>query len=289
MKFRGHRSSAFVMPIDSLALGSYSIDFNSLKEGDMFDSIDGLRICEKYQVLTKEFRGNTVRGMKKEHDRVEPKHFPEHLDSDNYFRNKHMFQDSDRVIVTQKLHGTSGRFGNIRVKRRLSYIAKIAKWLGVPVDEYEYDYIAGSRRVVKDVKSLREFNNYYVEDIWAQALERIKHVIPKDTVIYAEIIGWVGDSPIQKGYTYCYPKGDFGIYVYRIAHINQDGHSVDYSWDQVKHFCKQNDLRHCPEVIVKDHEDFKAEEYIDLKFADNFNHICLSEFIPLDPESPCDE
>lgn len=203
-------------------------------------------ICEKYKIERKESKANKIRGKEKYFDRVEPKSFPEHLDSDNYFRNKNAYQDNQRVIVTQKLHGTSGRFGNVRVLRKLSLLEKFLRILGANIQDHEYDYIAGSRRVVKDPKSLREHNHYYQDDIWGQALERIKHTIPKDTVIFAEIIGWVGEAPIQKGYTYQLPKGSFEIYIYRIATINPDGYSVDYSWDQVKAFCQMNGLKNCP-------------------------------------------
>jgi hypothetical protein len=51
-----------------------------------------------------------------------------------------------------------------------------------------YDYIAGSRRVIKDLKSETIFNHYYTEiygkDIWNRGLDYIKDVIPKDTIFY---------------------------------------------------------------------------------------------------------
>lgn len=287
MKFRGHRSSAFVMPIESLRL-VLNDAVSPFKEWDVFDTIDWTKICEKFIIERKEQRANKIRWAKKVFDRVEPKLFPEHLDSENYFRNKHQYSDTDRVIITQKLHWTSGRFGNIRVKRRLSFISRLAGVLWIPVELYEYDFIAGSRRVVKDIKSLREFNNFYTDDIWGQALERIKHLIPKDTVIYAEIIGWVGESPIQKNYTYQLPKGTFDIYIYRIATINPDGYSVDYSWDQVRTFCKLNWLKNCPMLSELEHRYFDAEECLDERICDSlalFHDIP----VPLDPESPCDE
>jgi hypothetical protein len=64
-----------------------------------------------------------------------------------------MYHDNDYITVTQKLHGTSGRFGNILVRKQLNLFERLLQKLGVKIQDKEYDYIAGSRRVVKDVKT----------------------------------------------------------------------------------------------------------------------------------------
>lgn len=104
LKFRGHKSSALFMPIESLSY--LNIDINQFKEGDTFDTINGVEICKKYVIKDyKNNRENKVRGQSKIFKRVEAKLFPEHLDSENFFRNTHKYKDNDYIYVTQKLHG----------------------------------------------------------------------------------------------------------------------------------------------------------------------------------------
>jgi hypothetical protein len=177
------------------------------------------------------------------------------------------------VIVTQKLHGTSGRFGYVRVTNKPTWKDKVANYFGYHKEEY--DYIAGSRKVIKDTKSDKEFEHFYADDIWNQALERIKTSIPKDTMIFAEIIGWIGDTPVQKGYTYNIPKGEYEIYVYRVAHINRDGIMTDYSWEQVKEFCDKNAIKYCPELFIGFHKDFDYNIYVDKKYHEQYANVVM--------------
>jgi hypothetical protein len=41
---------------------------------------------------------------------------------------------------------------------------------------------------------------------------KIRDLIPKNTIVYGEIIGWSGDSYIQEYYTYNVPKGNFELF-----------------------------------------------------------------------------
>lgn len=80
----------------------------------------------------------------------------------------------------------------------MSWSEKIAKLFWIKVSETEYDYIAGSRKVVKDSKTIKDTSGFYASDLWNKILERYKHVIPKNWILYWEIIGWDWDKPIQK-------------------------------------------------------------------------------------------
>gem|GEM_PF-2695397 len=86
------------------------------------------------------------------------------------------------MIITQKLHGTSGRFGFVEVKIKKSLIDRIFNR-----QRYKYDYVAGSRRSIKD----GVLDGFYNSDVWNDKLKEIKHLIPKDTILYGEIIGYV--------------------------------------------------------------------------------------------------
>lgn len=101
IKLRGNYSTALFMPLSSLDYLGY--DF---KVGDAFTHVNGHEVCKKYLIQEQK---KSVPGQKKQRKikktTVEPKLFPEHIDTSHYARNKHLFKDSDFVIVTCKLHG----------------------------------------------------------------------------------------------------------------------------------------------------------------------------------------
>lgn len=285
LKLRGHISTALFMPLSSLSyLGVNPEDF---EEGDCFTHINGTEVCRKYVIeYMQKGPRNKIRGLTKKFSRVDPIHFIEHLDTENFWKNKHKLNENDWIIVTAKLHGSSGRFANTIVKRKLSWKDKVAKFFGVRVQETEYDTIAGSRRVIKDIKSSDNFDHYYDHDLWNQELEKIAHLIPKNIQIFGELIGWVGDKEIQPNYTYQIEKGKTELYIYRIASLNENGYYVDFSWDQVKEFCRLNGLNHVQEIWQGRLKDFDESIYMNKKFVKDLG---LLHCLPLDKSADCDE
>lgn len=115
----------------------------------------------------------------------------------------------------------------------------------IKISRFIYDYVYGSRTVIKDPNDPN--SGFYGEDLWTSTGKRLEGLLPKGTVVYAEIVGWTdGNAPIQKGYTYGIPEGQRELYIYRITQINPDGYSVDLSWEQIVEFCLNNGLKHVP-------------------------------------------
>lgn len=268
IKLRGNRSDCLFMPLSSL---SFALDKSTdLKVGDTFDTLNGHEICKKYVIRTKA-SSNQQKQVKK-FVRVDPLLFPEHVDSENYWRNSDKIKPEREIIVTQKLHGTSARFTNTKVLRKLKWHEKIVKKLGVKVDEHEWDVVAGSRKVIKDPNNPDQ-NSFYTKDIWTDYLDRIKDIIPHQWVIYGELIGWVDETtPIQTNFTYDQAPGTNQLYIYRIATVNEKGLTVDLSWDQVKTFCWNNGLKYVPELWVGKHKDFNPDTWIDVRLADSWEY-----------------
>lgn len=313
LKFAGHKSNAIFMPLSSLSY--LGIDINDLKEGDSFTSINGVEVCRKYVIKQANAnKGNKTRGLTKKFTRIDAKTFPEHFDTDMYFKNQFKYAEYDFIYVTQKIHGTSARFANQKVRkmskmekflnrvdsRILSVLDKKSKfkklrkfktWIAQKwyntvsqniqklfKEQYEYDTLAGSRRVIKDTKADLKMDHYYVEDVWNDWLQKIGHLIPKNWIIYGEIIGWIGEKEIQPDYSYCLPKGTNKFYVYRISVVNEDGLAVDLTWNQIREWCRNNGLEHVPELWKGHHRDFKAEDYLDKRYSEVGYSTCL----PLD-------
>lgn len=265
-KFRGHRSDCLFMPLDSLAYTGAKI--HELKPGDVFDVLGAYEICKKYVIRQPRGAARIDKNKKKVFKRVDAKFLPEHWDSDNYWRNVDALTDDTFVYVTQKVHGTSIRIGNTIVRRKLNWRERVAKRLGVKVQETEFDYVFGSRKVIKDPNNPNQ-DHFYGSDIWTEYGKRLEGLLPENFLVYGELVGWTPDgAPIQKNYTYQVPQGCAELFVYRVAFVNGQGRVVDLSWNGVQEFCRDHGLQTVPELWRGYHRDFNVNGWIDVRFRE---------------------
>ena len=294
IKLKGHRSDSLFMSLDCFAyLGVNPSDF---KVNDTFDFINDKEICRKYVI-----REEGVKGPKNQTPkirRVDEKNFPQHFDTDNFWRNLQKIPVGSRVVITQKLHGTSIRFGNVPVARDLKWYEKLAQKFGVKVQTEEHKFVVGSRTVVKSLDGQTESgkSHFYAEDEWTKFLytTNIPEVIPQNFMVFGELIGWTSTgAPIQKNYTYNLSQGQTALYVYRVA-IVINGRVVDLQWEQVKRFCKDHGMNHVPEIDtydVADHRDFESlidDVFVDKRYSEYFT-ITNDPMIPLSNADTVDE
>lgn len=279
VRFRGNVSSCLFMPLSSLSWLLSEKEIQELRDnvGIEFDAIGGIEICRKYTIPVKAARGG-FQPAPKAFTRVDAKHMPEHTDSDNYHKWGETIPEDKYAYVTQKLHGTSIRIGHTIVKRKLGIVEGVLKKLGAKIQETGHDYIYGSRKVIKDSNNPYQ-NHYYGSDLWTKEGEKLKGLLPENYIVYGELVGWIGELPIQKNYTYAAEKGIAELYVYRIAIINSEGFLTDLSWEQVKEFCNQNGLKHVPELGSGLKRDLKVEDYMDKRYRDEgyLNAVQLSD------------
>lgn len=281
VRFRGHKSSALFMPLTSLAYTG--VDIEDFEVGDVFDQLNGHEICKKF--VRKVVVPRTEKNKAKVFRRVDEKFLPEHYDTDNYWRNKHAVKGNQQVIVTQKLHGTSIRIGNTIVIRKLKLIDRIAQKLGAQVVTKEFDHVYGSRKSIKDPNNPNQ-NHFYEMDLYSEEGKKYDDLIPENFIVYGELIGWLPTgAAIQKNFTYQIPEGTNELYVYRVAVVTNQGLLVDLSWEQVKEFCRDRELKHVPELWKGMHKYFDVDEWIDKKYAE----MGIKNAVPLAKESPVDE
>lgn len=244
VKFKGHRSDALLMPLSSVAYTG--VDPSEFQEGDVFDTLNGHEICKKYELPVK--AGTAAKSkVDKAFKRVDKKIFPEHLETDNYWRSKHILDPKRVAISTQKLHGTSIRVGRVPCLRQKGWLERVInRWF--PTADHTYDAVFGSRKVIKDINNPNH-SHYYESDIWTEYGKQVADLLPDGYIVYGELIGWTPEGqPIQKGYTYNLPHGKAELYVYRIAFINAQGTLADLPWDGVKDFCLARGLKWTPEL-----------------------------------------
>lgn len=250
MKLRGNISNGLVLPLTSLVDGIKEAP--ELSEGDVFDTVNGKEICRKYVVPVKatSAQNRADSKIKKAFRRVDNTFLPEHFETGQWLREEHNIKPHEKVIITQKLHGTSVRLANTVVKRQHTKREKLAaKFLGARIADHEYDLVAGSRKAIKDPNNPNQ-DHYYQTDIWTDALTVYGERIPKNVIVFGELVGYVPGTgaAIQKGHTYGVQPGQYELYVYRVAIITEDAELYDLSWDQVRDFCSRHGLKHVPEL-----------------------------------------
>lgn len=278
IKLRGHRSESILIPVTSLTYLIGAKGVAQLAEGDVFDSIDGKEVCRKY--LVKEVKPGSGQKAKARVRRVDDRVFPEHLDSENYFRNMLKVPDHGHVTVSQKLHGTSVRYGRVPAYADRTRWERIKdRVLRRRTERLEQRFVVGSRRVVKsiDLSAEEGKRHYYGDgDLWTSYAEknRLDQVIPPSHLVYGEIIGWTPDgAPIQKDYTYDLPVGEAKLYVYRVAMVTDEGRTLDYSPAQMRAFCEDRGLAVVPELWAGPHHAFFADEWLEHRYYDEWINL----------------
>ena len=261
VRFRGHKSEGFWIPISSLAyLGIENLLLGA--EFNQIETADGIHdICKKY-VSRKNHVGGE--GSKKRNDNArKPKledklvenQFRFHIDTNNLRKNIHCIDPDDIITITDKWHGTSAVYANILVKRDLNWFEKVLDFLGLAkIQKEQYGTTWSSRKVLKGVNGATKdtANHFYSEDIWSVVAQEVLHKIPAGYTVYGEIVGYTPNgSPIQSfgsGIVYDYgcAPGTYKFKVYRVTYTNYDGEVLELNWDQIENFCLVNEFEHVP-------------------------------------------
>lgn len=249
VKFRGNKSEGLFMPIESMV--NLGFDAEDFKEGDSFDKIDNVDICNKYVIKIKNQQGLGGKVAKKpKESKVIDNQFRFHTDTSQLYRNLHHISPNDIIQLSYKMHGTSGISSKVLCKRKLNIFEKVLNWIGIFINTTVYDYLYSSRKVLKNADLNPNANHYYGVDIWGLADAKLKDYLSTGMTMYYEIVGYTPQgSMIQSGYDYGVPIKEFKVYIYRITQTAEDGSVVEYTSQQVKEFCKLKGLNSVPELF----------------------------------------
>jgi len=283
-KFRGEISDGFWCPISNLNYlkdkAPKGWDPSNMEEGTEFNELFGESICFKYINKATRLAAEQNKGKKTKTAKTSIM-FKEHIDTDHFGKSLHEFNNDDLVIVTLKIHGTSHREGRVLIERSLSWKDRIAKLFGVKVQEQEWVYLSGTRRVVIQESTGPQFHDPTIRD---KAHNLFKDNLRKGETVYLEIVGYEGDgksimSPVDTtklddkqfsktysnagdgktmNYSYGCNQGECDFYVYRMTTTNEDGQSVDYSWKDIKARCHEMGVKHTPEILSFKINDYRA-------------------------------
>lgn len=144
-RFRGEKSEGIFLPLSSLDyLGKVDVSV-----GDFVDQINGEEICRKY--ISPKTVKTQSQGKQKAPKKSLVPFFKEHMDTEQLDYYLAHIKDGDSLIITEKLHGTSGRCSNTLAIRKKGRFERLLNWFGINTPEYEYQFAVGSRTVVKSV------------------------------------------------------------------------------------------------------------------------------------------
>ncbi len=249
-KLRGEKSEGFWCPLTLLDFTNKSYTY--LKEGDTLDTFEGFPICNKY--FTKATKEKKDKGKKS--SRGDTLMFHKHVETEQFKFYANKIKAGSLITITTKLHGTSARVSNCLDNKPLNLLEKVYKVFNKKYNPMIWKELLGSRNVI-----LEKYNGdvwYGNDDFRYEANQPFKNNLHKGETIYYEIVGWVDtNTPImgkqstskindkafikkygeEMVYSYGCSPGTREVYVYRITLTNEDGKSIDYSWDQLKARC----------------------------------------------------
>lgn len=245
--FRGVKSEGFWVPLSYLAFTKF--DLTKLKEGDAFEKLGDVPICNKY--WTKATQA-AIAGKKKIKFNVD---MPEHGETTQF---RFIQVPRDAVIhVTEKEHGTSFRYGNVMTHTPVTNkLHKFWRWCrGIKSDFISRrEYVLGTRRaILPKVGELEYGGGFYGNgDPYTIAPKLLYGKLKDNEIIYGEVVGYLKTgSPlftqdteklpeIKKLYgktmefSYGCIQGESRLRVYRIV---QNGR--DLTWYEVQARCQE--------------------------------------------------
>jgi len=193
VRLKGVKCSALFMPIETLSFRSTDIG-KYPHVGMEIDSFDGVQICEKYVTKSTKNASFSNKGGTARRKNLVPT-FKENIDTDQWSRNTHKVQEGNLVIITEKLHGTSGRCGYLPIAPpKLNWWQKLCLTFGY-LDwklPSKYEFVVGSRRTVKSVggNSEEDKEHFYNENLWTKiSKEYFQDKLRKGETVYFEIVG----------------------------------------------------------------------------------------------------
>jgi len=270
VKLRGEQSCGYIVPIKTVE--AFVKKDLSKYVGQEFDMIGDIQLVKKYVVKVSQTPRTSKQGKKPRISRLVEGQVHLHIDTENFRKNAYKVKPNDTISVTYKVHGTSFWVSNVLVKKPLCPIRKIMKFFRLPVRvDTEYDYVYGSRRVVKNEYETQQKQDFYGYDLWGDIKEELKEFIPKGYTLYGECVGFTKDGKaIQKDYDYGCVAPQKKIFIYRITITNEDGFVTNLSTLEVEEFCKKFNLNYVPLFYYGEAGDMFDFREDDPNWTDNF-------------------
>lgn len=269
-RLRGEMSRGLWMPLQSLryseSLPELEESDSALRVGTEFSEIFGVQICDKYMPPeAKQAQQNNVQKNLKERSKKFV-NFYEVGETPRFTYNLHALENYKDVVITAKLHGTSGRTGYCEVRTTPNWLDKVLGYLGFERKK-KYDYVSGTRRMVLNENSPSK------EKFRKELHAKFAPMLQPGQIVYYEIVGWDGDKtimpPHKNGkdmvyYSYGTQRGQYEAYVYKIIGHDVSGNPYVFGWDELTRWCDQHEVKYVPLVdrLIYDHDELDRDALV---------------------------
>ncbi len=255
-------------------------------EGEEFSTLYNVPMCNRFEHKNVKKVKENKRAAEKLRRKFSTDCFAQHQKTHHFLLNLSKIPLLSLLYVTIKMHGTSGRTGNVLVNIPnntwiTDILSRMFEWfknkrikdlirkLHTKLSTYrqEYRLISGTRETIMRPDK----PGGYYQDNFRQTVQKkyFEGKLRKGEVVYYEIVGFQENGkPIMQSqsvkklkdkgmeaiygstmhYTYGCEPGQCDVYVYRITQVNEDGHAVELSWPQVRARCAELGLKTVPEA-----------------------------------------
>jgi RNA ligase (TIGR02306 family) len=221
-RLRGYISQGLILPLPE----------GKFKEGDDVAKTLGIT---KWEPPAPSYQ----QGHKNTSNRNPNPFFDKYVDMENIKNYPNVFSENDKVVITEKLHGTSWRAG-IHPRLEKGFWNKVKSVVLKLIGKYDtHEFVYGSRNVQL---SYTGHKGWYGEDIYGQIAKKynMKDIIPKDYAVYGEVVG----EGIQD---LTYGRKELELFVYDVKY---KGRYLPY--DEFKQFCDERGLQTVPVLYIGD-------------------------------------
>lgn len=248
-KFRGVKSEGFWMPLSALDYLEPYVGFNktSFNEGDPITELYGHEICRRYETPhTRKAAERAKQGI-----RPETRYFPKHFETGQFLIEASQIPVGSRIIISEKLHGTSHREGRTWIDVSLPWYKRLINYI-LRRDYYpekQLQNVIGTRNTTLSETSKDYHNDKSFRYAAAQSHMRLND----GELLYGEIVGYTSSGQLimpahnnnktkdkevtnqygpEMRYTYGTKPGESTLYAYRIATINEYGLVRELPYDE---------------------------------------------------------
>jgi len=165
VKLRGEYSEGLILPND-----------DGFKEGT--------NVANTYGITKWEPKQQQISKPRKRRRKSSIPEFRRFTDIENFKHFETIFGPGETVVITEKLHGSNFRVGNVYIKPT-NIFGRIREHLFGK----RYRFMYGSHNVILDIND--DGHDYYDRNIYLEIVKkyRLDEIIPKGYVLYGEIIG----------------------------------------------------------------------------------------------------
>jgi tRNA-binding EMAP/Myf-like protein len=261
VNLRGEKSYGFVASIDSLGVVTNTkIEDKDFPLGLEFNIVNDIKICDKYVVVTSNKGSSNTPKLKKK-DRIRTNMFPEHWDTKQLKREIDKIPGNQVVTLELKVHGTSGRIGNVLAIKYLNPIQRLLNKFGMDINTTSRMLMNGTRRV--NLTRSKNVKSFYKGDMRDVVFNKVKDNVRENEQLYFEIAGYdTNGSAVQKDFPYGCKQGEHIVILYRITINTSDGKVYDMSRDYVYRRAEELGLQ-APHVFEKYYYDGNIDKLME--------------------------